>query len=283
VLRLGRWRLHAILDGTLALDGGSLFGIVPRPRWEKLLPPDARGRVTLALRCLLAVDEESDRRILVDTGMGDLPAPPSGATGTPRPPAGLQAGLAACGLTAADVTDVVLTHLHLDHAGGLVRWGAGGRPEAAFPRATVHVQRGNWAWAHAPSDHDASSFRPEPLELLAHSSHLHLVEGERELLPGLDLVVSEGHTTAQQLPRFHGEGRHLTCCADVIPTTAHLKPAWGMAFDLRPLTTVEEKKVLLAEALEADGILFFSHDPAVAACRLAEVDGRPGFREAVEV
>jgi glyoxylase-like metal-dependent hydrolase (beta-lactamase superfamily II) len=215
--------------------------------------------------------------------MGDLPAPRSGGAGPPRPPAALLAGLAAQGLGAGDVTDVVLTHLHLDHAGGLVRWAPDGRPEAAFPRATIHVQRRHWAWAQAPSEHDAQSFRPEPLALLAHSSHLHLVEGEQELLPGLDLVVSEGHTTAQQLPRFRGEGRHLTCCADVIPTAAHLRPAWGMAFDLRPLTTVEEKKVLLAEALEEDGILFFSHDPAVAACRLAERDGWPAFREAVEL
>jgi len=281
---MGRYRLAPVLDGTFALDGGSLFGIVPRPLWEKLLPPDERGRIALAIRCLLAIDDQAGRRILVDTGIGELTDPKRSTTlAVKRGVPGLDQALQAHGLSRGDITDVVLTHLHLDHAGGLVRRGAGGRLEPTFPRATIHVQRRNWQWAHAPSEHDAASFRPEPLELLAHSSQLHLVDGERELFPDLQLIVSEGHTTAQQLPRFHGDGLHLTCCGDVIPTTAHLRVAWGMAFDLRPLTTIEEKRVLLAEALEEEGILFFSHDPAVAACRLMEQDGRPAFREAAEL
>jgi len=282
MLHLGRWRLAAIQDGTFALDGGSLFGIVPRPLWSKHAAPDDRNRVRLAVRCLLAVDGESRRRVLVDDGIGEGWDPAWGARyAVDRSGGGLDAGLAAHGLSRADITDVVLSHLHFDHAGGTVRPGPGGRPEIGFPRATIHVQRRAWQWAQAPTEHDRAAFRPGCFELLTHSSQLHLVDGEVELFPGLEVIVSEGHTTAQQLPRLHGGGTHLTCCSDVIPTAAHLRVAWGTAFDLRPLTTIEEKKVLLAEALEDDGILLFGHDPQVAACRLQERDGQPAFREAV--
>lgn len=284
MLRLGRWRLSSLVDATFAVDGGSTFGIVPRTLWAREAPPDAENRIRLAARSLLAVDEEAGLRVLVDAGFGDcLDAPFAARHAVVRPGGGLAAGLAALGLSAGDITDLVLTHLHLEHAGGLVRPGAGGRPELAFPRATVHVQRRAWQWAHAPSEHDRAAFRPEWLSPLAHGSQLHLVDGERELFPGFELVVSEGHTVAQQLPRIRGEQSHLTCCGDLVPTAAHLRPAWGMAFDLQPMTAIEEKKVLLAEALEDDGILFFGHDPSITACRLAERDGHPAFREAVEV
>jgi len=191
------------------------------------------------------------------------------------------AGLARLGLSRRDVTDLVLTHLHADHAGGLVRPGPDGAPTLAFPRATHHVQREAWHWAHAPSEKDRGSFEVEALAPLAHSPWLHLVEGEERLFPDVDLIVSSGHTAGLQLPRFHGGGSHLTFCGDLIPTQAHLRPDWVMAFDLHPLTSIEEKKVLLAEALEDDGVIAFGHDPAMAACRLREEDGRPVFREAV--
>ena len=282
MLRFGRWEVAAVQDGTFAIDGGSLFGIVPRSLWAKQAPPDPQNRVRLAARCLLAVDADGRRRVLVDDGIGTGWEPAWGARyGVDQSGGGLEAGLRAHGLSRADITDVVLTHLHFDHAGGTVRPGPGGRPEIGFPRATIHVQRRAWQWAQAPTEHDWAEFRPECFELLTHSSQLHLVDGEVELFPDLEVIVSEGHTTAQQLPRLRGGGTHLTCCSDLIPTAAHLRIPWGMAFDLRPLTTVEEKKVLLAEALEDDGILLFGHDPEIAACRLQEKDGQPGFRERV--
>jgi len=282
MLSLGRYRLASVLAGTFALDGGAMFGIVPRPLWEKQVPPDSRNRIRLAARCLLAVDSEGPRRILVDDGMGDKwdakRADIYAVEGRD-----LDAELARHGVARQDVTDVILTHLHFDHAGGTTRRGAGGRLELAFPNATYHLQRRNWQWAHAPSERDAGSFLAENFEALQHSNRLHLLDGEAELFPGLELIVSEGHTVGQQLPRVHGDGTHLTFCGDVIPTRAHIRVSWVMAYDLQPLTTVEEKKVLLAQALEDDGILFFEHDPDVAACRLGEKEGQPVFREAVEL
>jgi glyoxylase-like metal-dependent hydrolase (beta-lactamase superfamily II) len=283
-VRVGRYEIASVLDGHFALDGGAMFGVVPRSLWERRIAPDARNRIRLASRCLVAVDRDARRVVLVDDGVGDKWDPKrTDIYAIDRAGAGIDAGLARLGLARGDVTDVLLTHLHFDHAGGTTRRGPGGEVELSFPRATHHVQRRQWQAAHAPSERDTKSFSAEDFELLQHSNLLHLVEGEAQLFPDVELIVSEGHTAGQQLPRFHGDGTHLTFCGDVIPTHAHLRPSWVMAYDAAPVTTIEEKKVLLAEALEDDGILFFEHDPAMAACRLREEQGHPVFREAVDL
>jgi glyoxylase-like metal-dependent hydrolase (beta-lactamase superfamily II) len=281
MLQLGRWRLASVMAGTFALDGGAMFGAVPRTLWEKEAPPDARNRVRLAARCLLAVDD-AGHRVLVGTGMGtkwDEERADQLALDSSR--GDLDRGLASLGLSPPDVTDVVLTHLHFDHAGGSTRRRPGGELECAFPNASWHVQRRQWMWAQSPTEKDRGSYRAEDFEALVHCGKLHLVEGPCELLPDLELVVSDSHTVGQQIPRFHAGSTHLTFCGDVIPTRAHLRVPWIAAYDLQPLTTMEEKKMILAEAIEDDGILFFEHDPEIAACRLREEDGQPAFREAV--
>ncbi|MCM2332682.1 MAG: MBL fold metallo-hydrolase [Anaeromyxobacteraceae bacterium] len=282
MLRIGPWELAAVTDGTFALDGGAVFGQAPRSRWAAALPPDDRHRVRLAARCLVARHHGAGRLVLVDAGQGHAFDARRRAALEPDFSGGdLAAGLSRLGIAPEEVTDVLLTHLHADHVGGLVRPGADGAPALAFPRATHHVQRQAWHWAQAPSEKDRGSFLASGLSLLEHSPLLHLVEGEEPLLPDAELTVSEGHTPGLQLPRFHGDGTHLTFCGDLIPTHAHLRPAWLTAYDLHPLTAIEEKKVLLAEALEDDGVLAFGHDPTMPACRLREVEGHPAFREAV--
>jgi glyoxylase-like metal-dependent hydrolase (beta-lactamase superfamily II) len=284
MLQLGRWSLAAVQDGTFALDGGAMFGIVPRTLWERQIAPDAKHRIRLAARCLLALDRAAGRCVLVDDGIGDKwDAKRLEMYAVDRSGGGLDAGLAAHGLGRTDVTDVILTHLHFDHAGGTTRRRADGRLELAFPNATYHLQRRNWQWAHAPSEKDLGSYLPENFAMLESSGHLHLADGDLELYPDLQLIVSEGHTVAQQLPRFLGDGTHLTYCGDVIPTRAHVRLPWVMAYDLYPLTTIEEKKMLLAQALDEDGILFFEHDPDVAAVRLREEEGHAAVREAVPI
>jgi glyoxylase-like metal-dependent hydrolase (beta-lactamase superfamily II) len=280
-MRIGRYELSSVVDARFAVDGGALFGLVPRPLWERRLPPDARNRVAVVARCLVAIDRHARRVLLVDTGVGERwDAEHADIYALDRAGVGLDAGLARLALSRDDVTDVLLTHLHFDHAGGITRRGAGGALELSFPRATHHLQRRAWQWAHAPSERDVAAFRPDDFELLGHSDQLHLVEGEAELFPDVELIVSEGHAVAMQLPRFHGDGTHVTFCGDLIPTHAHLRPSWVSAYDQRPVTSVEEKKVLVAEALEDEGVLAFGHDAEMDGCRLREENGAPVFRDA---
>ncbi len=278
MLELGRFKLHAVSDGTFALDGGAMFGIVPKPLWEKHFPADGNNRIRLALRCLLV--EDGERRILVDDGMGDKWPPEQAARyGIERPQGGLAADLARLGLSPDDVTDVVLTHLHFDHAGGTTRTGAG-ETTVAFPRATYWLQKRNWEWANRPTERDAGSYLRENFEALGASGRLKLVDGPAELFPGIRVVPSDGHTTALQLVYVEDAGRTLVYLSDLVPTAAHLRLSWIMGYDLRPLVMLDEKRKLLADALAGDHVLFFEHEPRFAACRVRASPSRPG--EAVQ-
>jgi len=270
---LGRFTLHEIRDGTFALDGGAMFGIVPRTLWAQLNPPDERNRITLALRCLLI--EDGKRRILVDDGIGDKwSAKDRDIYAIDQKQFDLDSELSKAGCSREQVTDVVLTHLHFDHAGGTTRRTPEGALELTFPRADFHVQRRNWEWALRPSDRDSRSYLAENFLPLERSDRLHLLDGEGQLVPGVDLVLAEGHTPGLQLIRVSDGSRCLVHCADLIPTSSHLKPHYLMGYDLEPLKTIEEKKVLLAEAIEEGWILYFEHDPKIAACTVTEREGQ---------
>jgi glyoxylase-like metal-dependent hydrolase (beta-lactamase superfamily II) len=275
-LHLGPHTLDAIESCTFALDGGAMFGIVPKALWQKKQPADALNRIPLAARCLLI--RTGRRTVLVDTGLGELwPEKSREIFAISTADRNIDSSLRQLGLSRADVTDVILTHLHFDHAGGALD--PSGSP--AFPRATYHLQRRNWEWARQPSDRDRGSYRSEMFEGLSSAGVLHLIEGETELFPGVSVLLSEGHTVALQLVRVDSAEGWLTYCADLIPTTAHLAPTWGMGYDLQPLVVVEEKKMLVAEAIEDRGILFFEHDPVVQACRVREDQGQVAIAERV--
>ena len=266
-LQLGPHALDSILAGTFALDGGAMFGIIPKPLWERKIPADDKNRIPLAARCLLI--RSGGRVIIVDAGMGDQWSEKERGIFAISDTPNIDSELARLGLKRADVTDVVLTHLHFDHAGGAVD--ASGH--LAFPSATYHLQRRNWDWAMQPSDRDRGSYRKRTFEALGESGSLHLIDGEAELFPGISVLLSEGHTVALQLVRVEHEGEWLVYCADLIPTSAHLAPAWHMGYDLHPMIVMDEKKMLVAEAIEERGILFFEHDPVLAACRIRESGG----------
>jgi glyoxylase-like metal-dependent hydrolase (beta-lactamase superfamily II) len=271
-LSFGRFTLHEVRDGTFALDGGAMFGLVPKPLWEKKHPPDARNRIELALRCMLVIDGK--RKVLVDDGIGELWDPKQrDIYAIDHSRFDLDRELQRAGCSREEITDVVLTHLHFDHCGGTTRR-TDGQLGLTFPRATYHLQRRNWTWAHHPSERDAGSFRPETFDCLERSGRLHLLEGQTELYPGLHLFTSEGHTVGLQLVRVDDGEQSLVYCGDIIPTSSHLRTSWGMAYDLYPLTVIEEKKMILAQALEDRWTLFFEHDPRIAACTVKEEDGQ---------
>lgn len=275
-MRIGPYSLHEIAAGQLRLDGGAMFGIVPRPLWERRIPPDARGRIPLAMRCLLA--EGHGRVILIDNGLGDKYDPKfADIYGVDQQSAELHRSLAAAGFSADDVTDVVLTHLHFDHCGGSTTRRADGRLALTFPNATYHLQRTHWEWAQV-SPREQASFLPENIAPLQASGQLRLHEGSRELLPGIELIVVDGHTRGQQLVRVHDGPDSLLFAADLLPTTAHVPLLWIMAYDVAPLDTIAEKQRILRRAADEQWLVFFEHDVATATARIEVTEA--GFQAA---
>lgn len=260
MLQVGPYELFAIESGRFALDGGAMFGIVPRPLWERSNPPDAQGRIALALRLLLI--RGRGRTWLVDTGIGDKFDPKSNTIyrieGAMLPDEALRAK----GFDPADVTDVILTHLHFDHGGGTTR--ADG--SLVFPRARHYVQRKQWEWAQRPSMKDRGSYRTEDFRSLA--PVLAFLEGRGELAPGIEVFPSDGHTPAMQLPRVSGDGKSVFYCADLVPTAAHVRTPWIMAYDNEPMKTAAEKTELLGRAAAEGWVLFLEHDPRHTAIRV---------------
>src|SRR5262245_59257289 len=210
MLRAGKFELHEVRDGTFALDGGGMFGVVPRVLWEKKFPPDEKNRITLGLRCLLICN--GARKILVDCGIGRRwDAKYKEMYRMDQSQLDLDRELLRAKVRREDITDVVITHLHFDHVGGLTR-DEGGKTVMSFPNATYHLQRRNWACAHHSSEKDAGSFRSEMYQALERSGRLHLLEGPTELCPGVDIFVSEGHTVGLQLVKVSDGDRTVAYC-----------------------------------------------------------------------
>jgi glyoxylase-like metal-dependent hydrolase (beta-lactamase superfamily II) len=265
-MNIGPYELRVIETGRFALDGGAMFGVVPKPLWEKSNPPDERNRILMASRALLLIGD--GRRILIDVGNGTkFSEKLSGIYRIDNSRSDLLSSLRKNGLAPEAITDVILTHLHFDHAGGST-FRMNGEIRPTFPRARYYVQREHWEAAAIPTERDRASFYPDDYLPLREHGLLHFTEGEGEILPGIRVRVLHGHTKALQCPIISDGSTTLFYCADLIPLTAHVQLPWIMAYDLRPLVTLEEKRRLLAEALEDRWILYFEHDPATAAARL---------------
>ncbi len=269
-MHIGSYDIHPVETGRFALDGGAMFGVVPKPLWEKTNPPDEKNRITLAARALLLRGEE--RTVLIDTGNGGkfnekLASIYRIDTGR----SDIVSSLARHGVSPDAVTDVILTHLHFDHAGGATKL-QNGEPVPAFPRARYHVQAEHWRAASAPTERDRASFFPDDFLPLRERGVLEFTEGEGEVIPGITVRLVHGHTAALQCPLISDGRTTLFFCADLVPTSAHVPLPWIMAYDLRPLVTLEEKRRLLALAADEGWIMFFEHDPVLAAARLTRTD-----------
>ncbi len=269
-MKIGDYTLFPVETGRFRLDGGAMFGIIPKPLWSRTNPPDERNRITLAARALLIVGR--GKVILVDDGNG------SKFTEKQRDiyelesvPSDLDASLHALGYSRERVTDVLLTHLHFDHAGGSTHR-VDGQIVPSFPNARYHVQRAHWEQALHPTEKDRGSFMPDDFMPLMEHGFLELLDGEGEFLPGIALVLVNGHTAAQQLPKISDGNTTLLYCCDLFPTTSHIPLPYIMAYDLRPLTTLEEKKRILGRAVDEEWILFFEHDPVTVAGRASRTD-----------
>jgi glyoxylase-like metal-dependent hydrolase (beta-lactamase superfamily II) len=276
-VRVGGLTARVLSDGRFRLDGGAMFGIVPKPLWERSLTADARNRVSLGLNCLL-VDCPDGTRVLVDTGLGDrLDDREHDQLGVERPVGGLHDELARCGLSAEDVDVVVCSHLHFDHAGGNCRIDEHGRLVPAFPNARYVVQRVEWQDAHHPHERNRGSYRRDDFEPLEAAGQLHLLDGQEEVAPGVSVARVPSHCPGLQVVWLESEGEGLVFPSDRMPTAAHVSPAWTMGYDLDVTATVLEKKELVERVLANDWIVCFDHDADVPLARLrrTETKGRP--------
>ncbi|MCH1608890.1 MAG: MBL fold metallo-hydrolase [Flavobacteriaceae bacterium] len=255
--------LHSIACGNFKLDGGAMFGVVPKPLWEKTNPADSNNRIEMCSRSLLI--EDGNRLTLIDTGMGNKQSEKFfgyyDRWGTDT----LERSLAEKGFHKEDITDVFLTHLHFDHCGGAVEKDKNGVLEPAFKNAVYWSHKDHWQWATVPNAREKASFLPENILPLQESGQLKLLEGKDLILTntplGFDIVLVDGHTEKQMLPLVQYKETTLVFAADLIPTVGHLPIPYIMGYDTRPLLSMEEKTQFLNRAVEEDFLLFMEHDP----------------------
>ncbi|MBI5487486.1 MAG: MBL fold metallo-hydrolase [Deltaproteobacteria bacterium] len=270
----GPARLLTIVDAEFALDGGSMMGVVPRALWQKQHPPDARNRIPLVSRFAVVDDPGAGRLWLLDCGLGRDWSPKQLDLYDIRPRgADARALLRDAGFDPDSVTDVVLTHLHFDHAGGLAKRDAAGKLTLAFPAARHHVQASHLAWARSPTAKDAGSFRADHVALLEASGRVNPVDGSASLGGAVAVRALRGHTPGLQLPLVEADGGPYLFLADLVPVWSHLRLPWIMAYDNEPLVTLEEKRALLEEAASRGWVLISEHDPSEAMKTLERATG----------
>ncbi|MCU0599282.1 MAG: MBL fold metallo-hydrolase [Desulfobacterales bacterium] len=268
-MRFGKYECVAVILDSFLLDGGAMFGVVPKPLWEQKIPADGANRIPMKARSLLI--RGNGRVIVVDTGIGDKLSQKFKSIYAIEPGGdSMDDRLARFGIRSEDITDVILSHLHFDHCGGSTR-NEKERPVPAFPNAVYHLQKGQWDFALNPSIRDRSSYMAENYQPLLDHKQLNLIDGGTDtLFDGIRIIVTHGHTPAMQHPLVTGENSSLFFCADLIPTSAHLPLAWTMSYDNHPLTLMEEKAGICSHALVEDWILFFAHDPLIAGARIRQ-------------
>jgi len=270
-MKLGELEFHIVTDGSLRLDGGAMFGVVPRPLWERKLPADERNRVLLGMNCLLI--RSAGKLILVETGAGDKwdakHADIYGIGVGER----LPQQMAAHGVRPKDISLVVNTHLHFDHCGWNTHM-VDGRAVPFFSNARYAVQKGELEHARNPTEKDQASFVRENFLPIEEAGRWWLLESDTEIAPGVEVIRAPGHTGHMQCVRLRGGGETAFFFADLAPTTAHIALPWIMAYDLYPLTTLEQKKKWIPQAVREGWLALFAHDADIPAARLREEKGR---------
>ncbi|MCB0794578.1 MAG: MBL fold metallo-hydrolase [Flavobacteriales bacterium] len=261
--------IHPVHAGLFKLDGGAMFGVVPKTLWERRHAPDPNNLCTWAMRCMLVVD--GDRVMLIDNGLGDKQDEKFFSHYEPHGDRSLEASLKAHGLSPDDITDVFLTHLHFDHCGGSIRWNsARDGYEPVFRNATYWSNEDHWEWATRPNARERASFLKEnilPIEESGQLKHLAGAKGAGsgatmvlEAFPFMDVLCVNGHTDAMMIPHIRYKGHMVVFMADLLPSVHHIPVAWVMAYDTRPLLTLAEKQTFLERAADERYVLFFEHD-----------------------
>jgi glyoxylase-like metal-dependent hydrolase (beta-lactamase superfamily II) len=271
MVRLGDLELVPLLDGYFRLDGGAMFGVVPKTLWEKRAPADERNRITMAMRPLLV---RGERLMIIDAGCGDkMDAKSADIYGFDRRE-NLDVTMARAGIRAEDVEVVLASHLHFDHAGGFTAKDESGAVRPRFPGARYLVNQGEWDDATHPHERNRASYFAENYVPLQEAGVLDLLADDQVIAPGIRVRRTGGHTRFHQIVYLESGGKTAVFAADLLPTTAHVDVPWIMAYDLYPMETLAFKRAFVAEAVEREYIIFFEHDPVVAAGYIRRRDKR---------
>jgi glyoxylase-like metal-dependent hydrolase (beta-lactamase superfamily II) len=260
-MKIGKYRLQTILSGYFALDGGAMFGIIPKPLWEKTNPADQQNRVALSTRNLLLISD--NKKILIDTGMGNKWDEKSKNIYKIDQNISLEHELELIGIKSEEITDILLTHLHFDHTGGSTKV-ENGKLVPTFTNAKYYVQKKNFELAVKPSERDRGSYIKENFDVLMKEGLLQLIDGEIDFDENISFRIINGHTFSQQMIKISDSSQTLLYCSDLMPFISQIKIPYVMGYDLQPLVTVEEKKKYLKLAAEENWYLYFSHDPDYA-------------------
>lgn len=270
-MKIGKYEIHSIKSGIFKLDGGAMFGVVPKVLWNKTNTSDELNRIYLATRSLLLISEK--RKVLVDTGIGNK-FDDKFKTIYAVENHGIDDALRMKGFDPDQITDVLITHLHFDHTGGSTKK-LGDEIIPTFKNAKYYIQKAQYEWALNPSDKDKASYLKEDFIPIRDFNQLVLKEGNFQLDDDIEVITSNGHTPFQQHLKISDGQKTIFYCGDLIPTSSHIPYPYVMSYDLFPLTTIEEKKKILPQAYEENWILFFEHDPNISSVTLKE--GKKGF------
>lgn len=263
--------LYTVNTGFFKLDGGAMFGVVPKTLWSRTNPADENNLCNWAMRCLLAV--EGDRVVLIDNGIGNKQDARFFSHYYLHGEDSLAKSLQELGVGLHQITDNFLTHLHFDHCGGGVSYGSHGQYEMTFPRATYWSNKEHWKWATVPNPREKASFLEEniiPMQEIGHLKYLDL--NQKSLFPGFDFLTVDGHTDKQMLPKIQYKGKTVVFVADLLASVAHIPIPYVMGYDTRPLLTMDEKAKFLEDAAREEWILFFEHDPVHECCTVKMTD-----------
>jgi glyoxylase-like metal-dependent hydrolase (beta-lactamase superfamily II) len=280
-MKIGPYQIYSLETGRFRLDGGAMFGVVPKTLWSKTDSSDEQNRIHLAARVLLVLLE--DRKILVDVGIGHkFPPKYQEYYRLDYSRYTLKSSLAQHQIHAEEITDVVLTHCHFDHAAGSTEY-VGEKIQATFPKATYYVQRSHWEWALNPTEKDKGSFLflKDNLDPIKNLERLKLLDGPCELFPGFHLVVSNGHAIGLEMIKIQDQSNTLFYCSDLVPTASHVPLPYIMSYDVHPLITLEEKRRFLGQACEEDWIIALEHDPSREAIRIRKGEKHFEVKETV--
>jgi glyoxylase-like metal-dependent hydrolase (beta-lactamase superfamily II) len=264
-------KLYPINTGNLKLDGGAMFGVVPKVIWNKLYPCDENNLCNWSMRCLLI--DSDDRKILIDCGIGDKQSEKFLSNYYLNGDDTVDASLAKVGFTVDDITDVILTHLHFDHCGGAVRWNKDKTDFIpTFKNATYITSKAQWEWATNPNNREKASFLKENILPIMEKGMIRLIEDDCELFPGISVRIFNGHTDGQVIPFVTYKDRTIVYMADLLPSSAHIPLPYVMSYDTRPLITLKEKEAFMNEAAKNAYILFFEHDLYRECCTVQETE-----------